>query len=342
MQIYRFIRNTNYRVDKGLKNCLCRKKNINNTMAGIYIHIPFCKKKCIYCNFYSIANTKRMEEYVNVLVEEVCGVRCGVCISSVYFGGGTPTLLSVNTLQKILNTVYENFEVEQNAEITIEANPEQCSLAYLSALKKMGFNRLSIGIQSFNDEILQYLGRTHSGKIALDAIENAQNAGFDNISVDLMYGIYLRNLQDWKNELKTVFSLPVKHLSAYSLTIEENTLLHKKITQQKTLNIDEEQTLQEMKLLMEEAETNGFEHYEVSNFAKTGYPSKHNSNYWNGTHYQGFGASAHSYSGTSRSWNFSNVDKYIDAIQNNEIFYETETLTSENPPNSCWISGPCL
>jgi len=255
------------------------------------------------------------------------------CIHTLYFGGGTPTLLPIRSLEKILNAVFDNFEVDLNAEITIEANPEQCSFDYLTDLRKLGFNRISIGIQSFNDEILQYLGRTHSGITAKIAVENAQKAGFENISVDLIYGICLRSLQDWKNELKAVFSLPIKHLSAYSLTVEENTLLHKKITQQKTLNIDEEQSLQEMKMLMEEAEKYGFEHYEVSNFAKNGYHSKHNSNYWNGTHYWGFGAGAHSYSGNCRSWNVSNVEKYIHAIENNEIFYENETLTPENQYN---------
>ena len=252
---------------------------------------------------------------------------------TVYFGGGTPTLLPVNSLQKILNVIYENYEVDVDAEITIEANPEQCSLEYLTVLRKMGFNRISIGIQSFNDEILQYLGRTHSAQNALDAVENARKAGFDIISVDLIYGIYLRSLQDWKNELKMVFSLPVKHLSAYSLTVEENTLLHKKISQHKTLNINEEQTLEEMKVLMEEAEKNGFEHYEVSNFALKDYRSKHNSNYWNGTPYLGLGAGAHSYSGNTRSWNVANVSQYINAIQNNESCFETETLTPENQYN---------
>jgi len=252
---------------------------------------------------------------------------------TVYFGGGTPTLLPVNLLQKILNAIYENFEVDAEAEITIEANPEQCSLEYMTALRKIGFNRISIGIQSFNDEILQYLGRTHSAQNALNAVENAQKAGFDNISVDLIYGIYLRSLQDWKNELKTVFSLPVKHLSAYSLTVEENTLLHKKISQHKTLNINEEQTLEEMKVLMEEAEKNGFEHYEVSNFSLKEYRSKHNSNYWNGTHYIGLGAGAHSYTGDGRSWNVANVSQYINAIHNNESCFETEVLTPENRYN---------
>jgi len=319
----------------------------NEKMAGIYIHIPFCKKKCIYCNFYSIANTKRMEEYVDALVAECRtsttlsyqkekGERKKILRSSVqtvYFGGGTPTLIPVHLLEKILNAIYINYEIVSDAEITIEANPEQCTLAYLSALRKIGFNRISIGIQSFNDDILHFLGRTHSGKETLIAIENAHKAGFNNISVDLIYGIYLRSLQDWKNELQTVFSLPIKHLSAYSLTVEENTLLHKKIAQQKILNMDEEQALQEMKLLMEESEKSGFEHYEVSNFALKGFHSKHNSNYWNGTPYLGFGAGAHSYYGDCRCWNVSNVEKYILDIKNNEPFCETEYLTPENQYN---------
>jgi len=316
-------------------------------MEGIYIHIPFCKKKCIYCNFYSIANTKKMEEYVEAVVKEFKSSRFKVqkilrsygltvlrsSVLTVYFGGGTPTLLPVLLLEKILNAVYENFEVDSDAEITIEANPEQCSLDYLSALRKIGFNRLSIGIQSFNDEVLRFLGRTHSAKDALVAVENAQKAGFENISVDLMYGIYLRSLQDWERELKTVFGLLVKHLSAYSLTVEENTLLHKKIAQQIMLNLDEEQSLQEMKLLMEEAEKNGFEHYEVSNFALKDFRSKHNSNYWNGTPYVGFGAGAHSFTGDTRSWNIAHVEKYIQAIQKNEPCFETERLTPENQYN---------
>ena len=282
-----------------------------------------------------------MEEYVEALVEEIRKQKGEMEKKrerekkhlTIYFGGGTPTLLPVHSLEKILNAIYENFEVNSEVECTIEANPEQCSFEYLTALKKMAFNRISIGIQSFNDDILHFLGRTHSGNDALHAIENAQKAGFENISVDLIYGIYLRKLQDWAQELKTVFQLPVKHLSAYSLTVEENTQLHKKISQQKILNIDEEQSLQEMQLLMEEAEKHNFEHYEVSNFALKGCHSIHNSNYWNGTPYLGFGASAHSFKEDTRSWNISNVEKYIQAIKENEPFFETEYLTHENQYN---------
>ena len=297
-----------------------------------------------------------MGEYVGAVVNEVYGVRYEVrgerCeliphtsylsphtshliphIQTLYFGGGTPTLLPIHSLQKIMTAIYENFEVAEEVECTIEGNPEQLSLQYLKDLKKLGFNRISIGIQSFNDDVLHFLGRTHTGKDALLAVENAQQAGFDNISIDLIYGIYLRTMQDWAEELKTAFRLPVKHLSAYSLTVEENTLLHKKISQQKMIAIDEEQALEEMKLLMNEAEKHGFEHYEVSNFALKNYHSKHNSNYWNGTPYLGFGASAHSFNGNTRSWNIANVEQYINAIQKNEPFFEVEQLTPTNQYN---------
>ena len=320
-------------------------------MAGIYIHIPFCTKKCIYCNFYSIASTKRIEEYVEAIFKEVQNSQFSILNSqfsilnsqfsilnsqfsilnsqfnTIYFGGGTPTLLTINCLEKILTTVYENFNIANEVECTIEGNPEQLSFDYLKDLKKIGFNRISIGIQSFNNEILHFLGRIHTGRDAIFVIENAQKAGFENISIDLIYGIHLRLLQDWAKELKTVFQLPVKHLSAYSLTVEENTLLHKKISQQIMQNIDEEQAIREMKLLMEEAEKADFEHYEVSNFALKDYHSKHNSNYWNGTPYLGFGASAHSFTGNSRSWNVSNVEKYIHTIEKNEPCCEVEYLT---------------
>ena len=250
-----------------------------------------------------------------------------VMIETIYFGGGTPTLLSINYLKKIMAAVYENFDISDEVECTIEGNPEQLLLDYLKDLKTLGFNRISIGIQSFNDEILRFLGRIHSEKDAVLAVENAQKAGFENISVDLIYGIYLRSVQNWAQELKTVFQLPVKHLSAYSLTIEENTLLHQKILQKKMQTIDEEQTLQEMNMLIDVAEKNNFEQYEVSNFALKGYHSKHNSNYWNGTPYLGFGASAHSFTGNSRSWNVSNVEKYIHAIEKNEPCFEEEYLS---------------
>jgi len=308
-------------------------------MAGIYIHFPFCRKKCIYCNFYSIVNTKKIEEYTETIVNEIRQNNYKEFSAShsnvltVYFGGGTPTLLLVRSLEKILNAIYENFNVDLTAEITIEGNPEQCSLEYLTALNKLGFNRISIGVQSFNNDILHFLGRTHSGKDALQALENAHKAGFNNISVDLIYGIYLRSLQDWKQELKTVFQLPVKHLSAYSLTVEENTLLYKKIKQKELPDIDDAISLQEMNLLMEEAEKNNFEHYEVSNFALKNYHSIHNSNYWNGTPYVGFGASAHSFTGEFRYWNISNVEQYINAIQNNKPCFEMEQLTPENQYN---------
>ncbi|MCL2246839.1 MAG: radical SAM family heme chaperone HemW [Lentimicrobiaceae bacterium] len=303
-------------------------------MSGIYIHIPFCKKKCIYCSFYSVVCTKEMGRYVEAVVQELQKAERKKekkegrkeIVETVYFGGGTPSLLPIHDLEKILNAIHDNFNVADEVECTIEGNPEQLSFDYLKDLKKIGFNRISIGIQSFNDEILHFLGRIHSGKDTVFAVENAQKAGFENISIDLIYGIYLRSMPHWMQELKTAFQLPIKHLSAYSLTVEENTLLHKKISQQKMQNIDEDQVVMEMNALIEEAEKNDFEHYEVSNFALKNYHSKHNSNYWNGTPYLGFGASAHSFSGNTRSWNIANVEKYKQAIEKNIPCFEVEYL----------------
>jgi oxygen-independent coproporphyrinogen-3 oxidase len=254
-------------------------------------------------------------------------------IETLYFGGGTPSLLPIHLLEKIMAAIYVNFNVAKDVECTIEANPEQCNFIYLSDLKKIGFNRISIGIQSFNDVVLQFLGRMHSGKDALFAIENVHKVGFDNISIDLIYGIFLRKLQDWVQELQTAFALPVQHLSAYLLSIEENTLLHKQISKQKLQTIDDDDALKEMQGLMKEAEKNGFEHYEVSNFALKGYHSKHNFNYWNGTPYLGFGASAHSFTGKTRSWNIANVNKYIHAIQEDNIYFEEEQLSLDDQYN---------
>jgi len=275
-------------------------------------------------------NTNKIDKYVETIIKEMQKAESRkqkAKIETIYFGGGTPTLLSVLDLEKILTAIYDNFDVADGVECTIEGNPEQFTFNYLTILKKMEFNRISIGVQSFNDDILCFLGRTHSGQDAVAAVENAQKAGFTNISIDLIYGIYLRTPEEWLKELKTAFHLSAKHLSAYSLTVEENTLLHKNISQQKMPNIDEEQSLQEMKLLMEESEQAGFEQYEVSNFASNGYHSKHNSNYWNGTPYFGFGASAHSFFRNTRRWNVSNIDIYIQAIQENKPCFEEEYLS---------------
>ena len=276
-----------------------------------------------------MVNTKQREEYVEALIKEIKQKAERCKIETIYFGGGTPTLLPILLLEKILNAIDENFDVTPDAEYTIEANPEQCSLEYLKDLRKLGFNRLSIGVQSFSDEILHFLGRIHSSMDAFLSIENAHQAGFTNISVDLIYGIYLRKFKDWILELKTVFSLPITHLSAYALTVEENTLLHKKIAHNKIENIDEEQSLQEMNILIEETEKHNFIHYEVSNFSLKDYQSKHNSNYWNGTPYLGFGTSAHSFTGNTRSWNMANVEQYIQKINENEPCFEVEHLTPD-------------
>jgi len=300
-------------------------------MHDIYIHFPFCSKKCLYCNFYSIINEKYKEKYLKALLREIDlrkDYLGNVPIQTIYFGGGTPTIFSVKDLALVIEKLQKNNTFTPQMEITIEGNPEQLvSEIYLKELKAIGFNRLSIGVQSFNEQILQFLGRNHTVKQVLSSIDLSRKAGFENISIDLIYGIHERQNNDWTNELKHVAKLPIQHLSAYALTIEENTILYKKVLQKKVALPDEATVLNEFYELIDFAAQNGFEHYEVSNFAKQGYHSIHNSNYWDHVPYCGFGASAHSFNGLDREWNVANAARYIEAMNQNNRDYEIETLT---------------
>lgn len=311
-------------------------------MAGIYIHIPFCNKKCAYCNFYSTARLKDLVIFLDALTKEITLRRneCAEIIETIYFGGGTPTLLSIKQLESILYEIPPKVGMTNGKiEITIEANPEQLNENYLIGLKELGFNRISIGVQSFNDKVLQFLGRTHNAKQAIAAIETAHKVGFENISIDLIYGIYIREENEWATDLQTAFSLPIKHLSAYALTIEENTLLAKKMIQNRVPKEDEDAVLLEFESLRNLAKQNHFEHYEISNFALEGYDSKHNSNYWNGTHYIGFGASAHSYNGISRRWNVAHISEYCKLTDSENPIFEEELLTETDQFNEMIMLG---
>ncbi|MBP5206636.1 MAG: radical SAM family heme chaperone HemW, partial [Bacteroidales bacterium] len=211
--------------------------------SGLYIHVPFCKSTCVYCGFYSTVNQKDMDKYLSALEKEMALRKdelAGKTFQTVYFGGGTPSLLQIFQLQQIIDNLKQHFFIEDNAEMTIEANPEQLYLDYCKNLKQLGFNRISIGIQSFHDEILQFLGRKHTVKEALQAVENAHNAGFDNISIDLIYGVNERGNELWKKELETAFALPIRHFSAYALTVEENSLLYRRIQQHRDVEPDED------------------------------------------------------------------------------------------------------
>jgi len=299
-------------------------------MAGIYLHIPFCNSKCGYCGFYSVPSLKQKTRFLEALKAEIVERKeylHGETINTIYFGGGTPSILSVDEIDDLLRLIHMYYPVATNAEITLEANPDTLSAAYLQDLRKIGVNRLSIGIQSFFDNDLKYLSRRHNSSHARQCITWAKQADFSNISIDLIYGLPTSNAEQWNQNLDIFFSYDLPHLSAYALTLEPNSILTKQIEQGKTLSINDDDALRDYDILCHRAKENGFLHYEISNFCRSGMHSKHNSSYWFGTPYIGFGPSAHSYDGTSRQWNVSSLEKYY-SKQTKPIF-EKEILTPE-------------
>lgn len=304
--------------------------------SGLYIHVPFCKSKCVYCGFYSTVSQKDVDKYLSALEKEMALRKdepAGKTFQTVYFGGGTPSLLQTPKLQQIIDNLRQHFFIEDNAEMTIEANPEQLTLDYCINLKRLGFNRISIGVQSFHDEILHFLGRKHTAKEALQAVENAHSVGIDNISIDLIYGVNKRGNELWKKELATAFSLPIRHFSAYALTLEENSLLYRHIQQHRDMEPDEDLASVQYNILSEMVSKSPFAQYEVSNFAMKGWESRHNSAYWDRTPYLGLGPAAHSFDGTHRSWNAPSLPDYFDQIAEHKPFFERETLTDTDRYN---------
>jgi len=300
-------------------------------VAGIYIHIPFCKQKCHYCNFYSSVSNNYHNEFISALILEI-NLRKNYLnnkiVDTIYFGGGTPSLLSIDEIKLIINTIEKVYNVTSDAEITLEANPDDLSKEKIFDLKKYTqINRLSIGIQSFFDDDLHYLNRVHSGKQAYTSIENSLKLGFNNITIDLIYGIPTLNDIKWKENLDRFFSYNIPHLSSYSLTVEPKTALDVLIKKNKLKNINEVESISHFEILLNKAEKNNLINYEISNFALEGYMSKHNSNYWLGKHYLGLGPSAHSYNGKSRQWNIANTKKYCEYNNNKNIVEDTEVLT---------------
>jgi oxygen-independent coproporphyrinogen-3 oxidase len=307
-------------------------------MAGIYIHIPFCRQKCAYCNFYSVVNNNvetqgiaSLQRYTDALISEIIlrTNECNETIETIYFGGGTPSLLDIRQVVKIFEVLQNQFSFSVNPEITFEGNPESLSKEYLEDIRKhTPINRLSIGVQSFFEDDLKYLNRKHSPKQAFDAIENARKSGFERLSIDLIYGIPTLTNEKWIKNLQTFFSLDISHVSAYGLTVEPNTILDKQIQHFQTQSPKEEHLEQHYLILREQLKKHNFEAYEISNFCKNKHYSKHNSNYWNLSKYYGFGASAHSFCGTHRSWNVADVDMYVcrDAMH---CISTTENLTKE-------------
>jgi len=299
-------------------------------MAGIYLHIPFCKQACYYCDFHFSTSLKYKSELIEALVKEIQLQKHylgGETIDTIYFGGGTPSLLTEGEISLLLNTITNLHSVAADAEITLEANPDDLDKAKLQALGQTPVNRFSIGIQSFFDEDLQWMNRAHRASEGESSVKRAQDMGFENITVDLIYGYPLLTDQKWKFNTDKVFELEVSHVSAYSMTVEPRTALASFIKQKKQPAMNDEQSAAQFTYLMDAMQTKGFEHYEISNFCKPGFYSRHNSNYWRGVKYLGLGPSAHSYNGETRQWNIANNTKYMQGLDTGKIPAETEVLS---------------
>ena len=309
-------------------------------MAGIYIHIPFCKQRCLYCAFYSSTLHSKQQEYCDALCREIIMRRNYIIgiIDTVYFGGGTPSTLTREQLQKILGTIKENYRLSPSAEITIEANPDDLTPEYLATLRSLSFNRLSMGIQSFDDVQLKAIGRRHTAERARQAVKDARTAGFENISIDLMFALPSSTSAQWQESIKQAIELRPTHISAYNLTYEEETPLYRALQQGKIEAVDEEENLKQFEILIEQLAAAGYRHYEISNFALPGYESRHNSSYWHDIPYLGCGAAAHSYNGESRSWNISDIKTYIEGINNGAPFSEVEQLTTAEQYNDAILT----
>jgi oxygen-independent coproporphyrinogen-3 oxidase len=299
-------------------------------LAGIYLHIPFCKQACSYCNFHFTTSLRYKDDLVKALCKELELQQAflgGEPVNTVYFGGGTPSLLSLDDCRQVLGTIRELYPVSPEAEITLEGNPDDVAMEKLSGWKDAGINRLSVGVQSFFEEELRWMNRAHNAGQAHQCIENIQEAGFTNYTIDLIYGSPMLSDEQWQQNVQTAISYGVPHLSCYALTVEERTPLYKQINQQVKEDVDNEKQARQFLLLMQWLRAAGYEHYEVSNFALPGFRSRHNSSYWRGEKYLGIGPSAHSYDGRARTWNIANNNAYIQGINSGKVPGETEVLT---------------
>ncbi|WP_140937925.1 radical SAM family heme chaperone HemW [Sphingobacterium lumbrici] len=302
----------------------------------IYFHIPFCKQACHYCDFHFSTSLKYKAEMLQAMQKEL-EIRAPYLedkrIHSIYFGGGTPSLLEADEINRLIDQVGLYFEIAVDAEITLEANPDDLDRIKIQALRHTPINRFSIGIQSFYEEDLKWMNRAHNAAEAETSIMRVQDAGFENITCDLIYGYPLLTNEKWKSNMQRLIDFEIPHISSYAMTVESRTALDYFIKQGKTASLNEEQSAEQMLILIETLAHSGFEHYEISNFAKPGRYAKHNTNYWRGRHYLGIGPSAHSFNGASRTWNVANNAKYISGIQENSFHLETEDLSLEDRVN---------
>lgn len=310
-------------------------------MSGIYIHIPFCKQACHYCDFHFSTSLKKKDELIDALILEI-EIRKNefknTTVKTIYFGGGTPSLLTLEEIRRIINTVYKNYIVADNPEITLEANPDDLTNNRIIEISKSPVNRLSIGIQSFHDKDLKLMNRAHNAQEAKQCLEESVKY-FNNISLDLIYGIPNTTNKEWEENIDLALSFGVNHISSYALTVEPKTILASFIEKGIIDNVDDALAQEQFYILIDKLETNNFVHYELSNFGKEGCFSRNNSAYWKGEKYIGIGPSAHSFNGKERGWNIRNNTKYIKAIKNSELPIEIETLTKIDRYNEYVMTG---
>lgn len=315
---------------------------MSSKTAGIYLHIPFCKQACYYCNFHFSTGRRFQKELVEALKQELVlrkNYLSNLTVETIYFGGGSPSLLSVDEVKALLTQIKNLFPLASEMEITLEANPDDLSLPYLTQIRETGVNRLSIGIQSFDNEVLASLNRAHNAEEAVASISHAREAGFANFSIDLMYGLPARKEGGWEKELKIALGLTPDHISAYCLTIEPNTVFGHRRAKGIFTPVSEEEEIKQFQTLKEELHREGYVHYEISNFCKAPYYAKHNTRYWQRVPYLGIGPSAHSYNGKSRQYNIAHNKAYINAITEGSIPCRQEILTAADHINEYIMLG---
>ena len=311
-------------------------------MAGIYIHIPFCKTRCIYCDFYSTIRSELKEPYIRSLCKELEMRRDylqGEPVETIYLGGGTPSQLSEKDFRQIFSCIEEVFGMHQVREITLEANPDDLTPDYTQMLVSLPFNRISMGIQTFDEATLKLLKRRHTAVQAIKAVELCRQAGFQNISIDLIYGLPGETAERWEQDLTQAIALNVEHISAYHLTYEEGTPIYTMLQQHRIREVDEESSVSFFSTLIDRLTAAGYEHYEISNFCRPGHRSQHNTSYWKGIPYLGCGPSAHSFNRWEREWNISSLDDYIRGMENGKRNYEIETLDTATRYNEFIITS---
>ncbi|MDB5264053.1 MAG: coproporphyrinogen oxidase [Adhaeribacter sp.] len=316
--------------------------NLKQRVAGIYIHIPFCKQACHYCDFHFSTSLRHKGSVVAAICQEITlqqNYLPNQVIQTIYFGGGTPSLLTGEELLQIFDSLHRCFTIAPDAEITLEANPDDLTRAKLQELAASPVNRLSVGLQSFQEEHLQRMNRAHNAAEALNAVKYAQDAGFTNITTDLIYGIPAPSHDLWQDDLSKLFSLQVQHVSCYALTIEEKTALGRWTKKGSFKPSEDEFVAEQFEILVSRMQANGFTQYEISNYCQPGYESKHNSNYWRGVHYLGLGPSAHSFNGFSRQYNVANNAKYLNALAQNQLAFDREELTVVDQANEYLLTS---